>query len=260
MDFSPAAGRMLVSKTDPEQVRATQDAITNILFSADRWTHIESTSLTTPDSEDVPSQLAPWDAAVRVALDRGCALWIDDAIVRAMARHYGIPAFGTYALYEALMEASIEADLPPSLEFKRSLLKSRVADVPLTWGELDVIANQDGLGVARFILERPSIWNNPQGTFRWFRKELMRLRNDGGADDAPYLLYAATVGACRAADRNGIPSIAGALLTAALLALIFHRGCGCGCARPRKGPSDLQRYVLSQHALCRKEGHLRGER
>ena len=44
------------------------------------------------------------------------------------------------------------------------------------------------------------------------------------------------------------------------LALIFHRGCGCGCARPRKGPSDLQRYVLSQHALCRKEGHLRGER
>ena len=42
------------------------------------------------------------------------------------------------------------------------------------------------------------------------------------------------------------------------LALIFHRGCGC--ARPRKGPSDLQRCVLSQHALCRKEGHLRGER
>ena len=44
------------------------------------------------------------------------------------------------------------------------------------------------------------------------------------------------------------------------LALIFHRGCGCGCARTRKSPSDLQRYVLSQHALCRKEGHLRGER
>ena len=39
------------------------------------------------------------------------------------------------------------------------------------------------------------------------------------------------------------------------LALIFR--CGCGCARG-KSPSDL-RYVLSQHALCRKEGHLRGD-
>ena len=82
-----------------------------------------------------------------------------------------------------------------------------------------------------------------------------------GEGDRAALLEAAQAMGC-SLDAQGIAVIPcdgkGNLIRP--LALIFHRGCGCGCARPRKGPSDLQRYVLSQHALCRKEGHLRGER
>ena len=72
MGFNPATGSMWASETDPEQIRVTRDSIAQILSVADSCTHVESTGLTVPDSEDVPSQLAPWDAAVRVAICRGC--------------------------------------------------------------------------------------------------------------------------------------------------------------------------------------------
>ena len=142
--------------------------------------------------------------------------------MRAFARHYGVPTFGTYALYEALMSTSSIADLPAELDFKRSLISSRVADVPLTWAELEAISEQDGTGSAGFVLERPSSWSNPIETFRWFRRALTRLRDDDRTGEAPYLLYSATLGACRATDKDGMPRVAGALLTAALLSGLPH--------------------------------------
>ena len=159
---------------------------------------------------------------VRVALSRGCALWTDDAVMRALARHYGVPAFGTYALYEALMSTSGTADLPAELDFKRSLISSRIADVPFTWAELEAISEQDGIDSAGFILERPSSWSNPIETFRWFRRALTRLQGDDRTREAPYLLYSATLGACRATEKEGMPHVAGALLTAALLSGLPH--------------------------------------
>ena len=55
MGFNPATGSMWASETDPEQIRATRDAIAQVLSVADSCTHIESAALTVPDSEDVPS-------------------------------------------------------------------------------------------------------------------------------------------------------------------------------------------------------------
>lgn len=222
MGFNPATGILWASETDPEQIRATRTAIAQVLSVADSCTHIESAGIAVPDSEDLPSHLAPWDAAVRVALSRGCALWTDDAVMRAFARHYGVPAFGTYALYQVLMSTSRIADLPAELDFKRSLISSRIADVPLTWAELKAISEQDGIDSAGFILERPSSWSNPIETFRWFRRALTHLQSDDRNREAPHLLYSATLGACRATEREGMPHIAGALLTAALLSGLPH--------------------------------------
>ena len=222
MGFNPATGDIWASETDPQQVQVISDGIGEILFLASRCAHVESTSLTMPESTDVPSQLAPWDASLRVAQSRGCALWTDDAFMRALARLFGVPAFGTYALFEALISTSVAADLPSDLEFKRSLIRSRVADVPLTWAELEAIHEQDGLGSVGFVLERPSSWVNPIRTFRWFRQTLRRLNDEGDAEAAPYVLFSATLGACRATDKDGLPSIAGSLLSAALLVGLPH--------------------------------------
>lgn len=215
--FNPATGRLIISEANASHVRATQDAIAAILSSAGSWTHVESASLPMPDSGEVPSQLAPWDAALRVALHRDCALWIDDAAMREAARHLGIPAFGTLALYEALLGATMATELPPSLDLKRSLTRSRVADVPMTWSELDAIADQDGMIAAGFIMERPSSWSDHVVALRWTQQVLTRLRDEGHRDEAAYLLHASIVGAGRAADPDAARGIAGTLLTTALL-------------------------------------------
>ena len=59
MGIHPATGDMWVSEADPEQVRVTQDAISDLLSVADSCTHVESTNLTMLDSEDVPSPARP---------------------------------------------------------------------------------------------------------------------------------------------------------------------------------------------------------
>ncbi len=223
MGIHPATGDLWMSEADPELLQATQKVIAEMLAVADRCTHAESMTLCAPDFDDVPSRFAPWDAAFRVALDRGCALWTDDAFMRALAKHYGVPAFGTYALHQALMSTSAVADLPSELDFKRSLISARVADVPLTWAELEAISEHDRAGSVGFILERPWSWNDPVQAFRCFRQTLTSLRDEGREVQTPYLLYAATLGAGRATDKDGIPRAASALLTAALLTGIPHK-------------------------------------
>lgn len=218
MGIHPATGKLWITEAEPDQVQSAQEVIATILAVADSCTHTESMTLCAPDSDEVPSPLAPWDAAFRVALDRGCALWTDDAVMRAMARHYGVPTFGTYALHQALMSTSAVADLPSELDLKRSLISSRVADVPLTWAELEAVSNNDRACRVGFVLERPWNWNDPEQALRCFRRTLTSLRDEGKEAEAPFLLYSATLGACRASNKHDMPGVAGALLTAALLA------------------------------------------
>ena len=118
MGVHPATGKLWVSESDPEQARLTQKVVADILSVASGCSHVESIGLHAPDTDDVPTQLAPWDAAFRVASHRSCALWTDDAVMRALARHYGVPAFGTFALFEALMSTPMMVDLPSHLDFK----------------------------------------------------------------------------------------------------------------------------------------------
>ena len=223
MGMNPATGDLWLSEADPELLQATQEVIAEMLAVADRCTHAESMTLSAPDFDDVPSRLAPWDAAFRVALDRGCALWTDDAFMRAIARHYGVPAFGIYALHQALMSTSAVADLLSELDFKRSLISARVADVPLTWAELEAISEHDRAGTVGFILERPWNWHDPGQALRCFRQTLTSLRDEDREAETPCLLYAATLGAGRATDKDGIPRAAAALLAPALLTGIPHK-------------------------------------
>ena len=217
MGFNPATGQIVITESNPSHVHATRNTIGDILASAVGWTYVESANLLMPESDEMPSELAPWDASLRVALHRGCALWIDDVTMRAIARQLGVPAFGTVALYEVLLGASVAAELPSSLDFKRSLIRFRVADVPMTWGEVDAIAAKDGITAAAFIMERPSIWLDPVAALRWIQHALKKLRDRGLGDDAAHLLYASVLGAGRAASLDAVSQISGTLLTAALL-------------------------------------------
>ena len=117
--------------------------------------------------------MRPWDASIRVALHRQCALWCDDLAMRRLAEHVGVATFGTWALYEALASAPAGAWLPPPTEMKMRLLRARIADVPITVPEL--VDATDRSAVLDFAvsayLSRPLPWTSDlQATLELFRE------------------------------------------------------------------------------------------
>ena len=90
--YDPAIQRVSGSEVDNEnRVRESRIA-DDVLSILSNWNTIPSDNLVWP-SGDNPSQLAPWDAAVRLAHDRECAIWADDVALRGLAGSMGVPAF-----------------------------------------------------------------------------------------------------------------------------------------------------------------------
>ena len=109
-----------------------------------------------------PDFFKPWDAAIRIAVQRGCPLWCDDLSLRLLAESQGVKTFGTWALYEALTSKPGGYWLPEALDMKMNLLRAGVADVPITLPELDrAVDDSDGPDIAaERYLSRPSVWVN----------------------------------------------------------------------------------------------------
>ena len=159
------------------------------------WRSVPSGRVTAPWSGQ-GEDWRTWDASLRVALDRGCALWCDDIALRAWARSEGVPTFGTYALCEVLA-TDPNIDLPLRLDdLKARLLSAGIADVPLTWPELSDIANADDdtdLPAIQF-LSRPLSWGHLPNTLRWYRERFTMIANGPDKYRVLGILRAATYG------------------------------------------------------------------
>ena len=181
------------------------------------WRSVPSGRVTAPWS-DQGEDWRTWDASLRVALDRGCALWCDDIALRSWARSEGVPTFGTYALYEVLAaDPNIDWSLRLD-DLKARLLSAGIADVPLTWPELSDIANADDdsdLPAIQF-LSRPLSWCNLPVTMRWYRERFTMITNGPDKYRVLGILRAATYGSGISVELPLRRTVAAGLLAAAV--------------------------------------------
>lgn len=162
-----------------------------------------------------------WDAALRVAAVRECALWCDDAALRHLAETAGVRAFGTYALHEALDGHPVRDTLPDSPAMRMRLLRARIADVPIRRTEL-VSATDDSEGADpawETWISRPAAWHDPVDAFAGYAHRLRKLQADHRIQHIPRLLQAACRGIGAAVDDGERKRAIGAVLAASLLEL-----------------------------------------
>jgi predicted nucleic acid-binding protein len=69
-----------------------------------------------------------WSTAINIANARNLPLWSDDFALRSIAADQGIPAFGTYALLAALIQAGLVPDTMQ--EDMQALAEARVVVLP----------------------------------------------------------------------------------------------------------------------------------
>ena len=156
----PVAGGLRLTDIQ-EQHAHCREKVARLADILQRWRSVPSGGLAARWDDETAeldaADLSPWDASLRVASNRQCALWCDDIALRRWARSEGIPTFGTFALWEVLTsrtDTSLSLELA---ELKSSLLREGIADVPLTWDELTAIADADSTGRAAFnFLARPA--------------------------------------------------------------------------------------------------------
>ncbi|MXW27298.1 MAG: hypothetical protein F4Z80_00100 [Chloroflexi bacterium] len=162
----PVSGTPVVVEVD-EQREALRARANALLVAMLDWYSVPSGHLSARWAEHA-DRLRPWDASVRVAIDKGIPLWCDDLALRKWANSEGIKTFGTYAVYEALSEAGCDL-CQLTDQFKLGLLRAGIVDVPLTWQEIDGFVKPGealDVGVLR-VLERPSSWESPETMLRW---------------------------------------------------------------------------------------------
>lgn len=164
-----------VTEEEREQMEDWAGRLVEIL---EGWHNVPTSRLTSPLNID-NGRLRTWDASLRVAVDRQCALWCDDLALRRLAESVGIPTFGSYALVEVLAEEDRSEGLPSVTEFKRDLLCAGIADVPLTWGELSELteAEESSDLAAIRALDRPLSWTTPM-TLTWYNGRVEALASD----------------------------------------------------------------------------------
>ena len=248
--YEPALGRVSMALIDEQQRAARAERCQNALEMLSGWQGVTSGPLPSPvDAQHL--ELRPWDAAIRVALHRDCALWCDDLAMRRLAEHLGVPTFGTWALYEALASASAAAWLPPPTEMKVQLLRARIADVPITAPELvDATDRGEVLDFAACAyLSRPLPWaSDLHGTLGLFRDLVTDLVYSENQRWVPGLLDAASFGLGMAVDSTQRNGAIGALLFTAVLhtcdpsivpALIFASRTAAGHVDPAAEPDPL---------------------
>ncbi len=194
--YDPVLGDHNFSEIQEEDKEQMIDAAEGLLATFGSWQRTLSNRIRPPEFPQEDS-LRPWDSSIRLALGRGCALWCDDIALRRMAAAAGVPVFGTYALYEALVGTAEAGDLPGPTEMKMQLLRTRIADIPISLGELSEAADDtDGPDPAvDLYLGRPASWaNNPEDTLRWYLGRVAAQIAGPHRPQVPGLLIAACYG------------------------------------------------------------------
>ncbi len=217
----PVAGGLRLTDV-AEQHGQLRDEVARLAEILEQWRSVPSGGLTArwdDETADLDStELEPWDASLRVASNRQCALWCDDIALRRWATSEGIPTFGTYALWEVLTSCDGTTAPPRMRDFKCKLLRAGIADVPLTWDEITAIADDDTSGQAAFsFLARPASWHQPLETLRWYVGRFELAADSANPDAMIGLLRTASVGAGAATDPRARRRVLSDLLAVAVL-------------------------------------------
>ncbi len=194
--YDPVLGDFNLSEIQDEDRQRMIESARQVLGALNSWQTAPSSRVWPPGFPRNDDQ-RPWSASIRLALDRGCALWCDDLALRRIAVEFGVPAFGTYDLYEALAATAETGGLAGPSEMKMLLLRARIADVPISLGELsDAIDDTDGPDpAAELLLGRPATWaDNVEETLRWYLGRVATLISGPHRDRTAGLLVAASVG------------------------------------------------------------------
>lgn len=194
--YDVGSGQRFIQEYNDDDRAAMRESPAQLLelMEACQNAHSVSIRLTGDESE---IDHGHWDAAVRVAQSRNIPLWCDDLALRRFARENGVVAFGTWALYEALMSSAEWAWLPDIREFQMALLGAQVSDVPVLLSELVKQAHDDpdlDIGIAA-LLRRPYEWMlNASNTMAWFLHRVTYLSEHENGKSIPNLLYSACTG------------------------------------------------------------------
>ena len=216
--YDPVLRQATMSVVDEHQHTAMRERTERALEVLDDWQNVTSGPLSPPEGVE-EDNLRPWDASIRVALDRECALWCDDIALRILAESAGIASFSTWALYEALCSTPMGESLPQPLEMKARLLRARIADVPISLSELAEAAGQHDSPdeIVGAYLGRPLPWSRDlTETTDWFLERISGLTAEEHHQRVPGLLYAAAYGLGAAADAPRRNDATGALLAATI--------------------------------------------
>ena len=212
--YDPVLGRATISTVDEHQRAAVRVRAETTLQILDDWQSVRSGPLPPLEGAEEHS-LRPWDAALRVALDRRCALWCDDLALRSLAESLGIPAFGTWALCEALSCTPAGRWLPQPLDTRLRLLRARIADVPIELHEIADAANEVDSPdeIVGAYLCRPLPWiRGLNNVFDWCLDRISALTTQTDERRVPGLLYAAAHGLGTAVVTERRSAAIGALL------------------------------------------------
>ena len=219
--YDPVLRQPTMTEIDESQQQVMIEMAKSILKVLSRWRRINSSRLVPlTDLGEKEEYFKPWDASIRVALDKKCALWCDDLALRNMAELEGIPTFGTWALHEALHSTQKGKDLPTATETKMLLLRARIADVPISLDDLAQAADDsDGPDIAvQCFLSRPHTWNsNPSDTYRWYLERVRTMSTGAHRQRIPSLLLAACHGWGAAVPATSRTVTIGGVLAATLL-------------------------------------------
>ena len=173
-----------------------------------------------PPPSDLPHTL-DWDAALRIAAVRGCALWCDDAAMRHLADTAGVATFGTYALYEALDGQQVRDLLPDNIDMRMQLLRAHIADIPINLEEM-IQATDDSEGpdtAWALWLVRPASWQDTGIAFTRHVHRMQMLVDGHLLRHVPDLVYASCLGLGSAVADSKRSNAMGAVLAGSLLQL-----------------------------------------
>lgn len=223
LSYAPSRDQIMVTEYSQEDKHRMVESAERVLSCLSDQQRIPSGGMR-PEGYPPPSDLPHtqiWDAALRVAAVRGCALWCDDAAMRHLADTVGVATFGTYALYEALDGQPTRDSLPDSIDMRMRLLRANIADIPINLEEM-IQATDDNGGpdtAWELWLARPASWQDPGIAFSHHVHRMRMLISGRLLRNVPELVSASCLGLGSAVDDSERASAMGAVLAGSLLEL-----------------------------------------
>jgi 5'-methylthioadenosine/S-adenosylhomocysteine nucleosidase len=159
-----------------------------------------------------------WASAVELAATRGHPLYSDDLILRQIAREHRVPAFGTYALAQALSQTG-RLDEESLRQFDALLFDRFVVDLP----RARELIEQKGMDTvwrstaALAAVARPPLWADAVTSIQFFASLFQRIHREAPQELANWV-HAAMMGGSFLPGIAARSFIAELLLTAILAA------------------------------------------